>query len=273
MFRRLDFKSDNKPVMKHFKIMALALLALICHVAATAQKLPSEQKSGMYAPKGIRIDGKLNEWGSQLQAFNRQTNVFYSVANDDKNFYLVIRCEQQVDISKILGGGITLALKSTKNNNLPEVTLNYPIITYLDKPTISIPLREETDLEQMVVKLNQRLLTVAKYIKVSGIAAIKDTSVAIYNDLDIKAVAGVDTKRAYIYELQVPLRYFSHLIDQNDTFVYNVIVNGITLPQNSIIVGGTPAGGVTTGRSVSDAQIFDLFSPTDFKASYKLFKQ
>jgi len=225
----------------------------------------------MYAPDGIRIDGKPDEWGGTFQAFNRSTSVFYSMANDEQNLYLVIQCDQQPTIAKILSGGITLVLKSSKDKQTMPVKVVYPLISYTDKYTISIPLREEANVDKMAAKINQQLPTVAKTINISGIRDIKEPTVSIYNDLGIKAVSQVDTRRAYTFELQVPLKYFRHLTDENGTFDYNVIVNGVEDPPGTITVGGSSSGG--QAKSVDGAQVFDMFSPTDFKATYTLVKK
>ena len=39
----------------------------------------------------LKIDGKANEWGESFAASNKRTSLLYSLANDDKNLYLVIK--------------------------------------------------------------------------------------------------------------------------------------------------------------------------------------
>src|SRR5471030_539366 len=52
-----------------------------------AKKLPDIQPTDLYAPSNIKIDGKTTEWEDKFQAYNRATDVFYTVANDNNNFY------------------------------------------------------------------------------------------------------------------------------------------------------------------------------------------
>jgi hypothetical protein len=72
------------------KKISLSLLATLAFLQANAQKLPQVQQVSLRAPANIRADGKNKEWGTQLQAFNNATGIFYSMANDDENLYLVI---------------------------------------------------------------------------------------------------------------------------------------------------------------------------------------
>jgi len=253
--------------MNPIKTLAF-LLTILFSMAASAQKTPLVQQSALYAPQEVSIDGKPDEWGNQFQAFNRATSLFYTMANDDKNLYMLIRCIEQPTIAKILSGGITLAIKSTANKEAVAVKIGYPLISYTDKYTISIPLREDENVEKMVVKLNKELPKVAKQINISGIPQIKDPSVSIYNDWDIKVVSAVDTRRAYTIEWQVPLKYFGHLVSADGSFDYNIIVNGVVDPPGTIVVGGGSIGGAPV--KLDEARAFDMFNPTDFKGIYKL---
>lgn len=244
------------------------LIALLSGFVSYSQNLPLIQPAGLHAPEGIIIDGKPNEWGGSFQAFNRATSVFYTMANDDKNLYMVIKCDEQPTIAKILSGGITLAFKSAADKNVNAVKVVYPLISYTDKYTISIPLREDANVEEMAVKLNKELPKVAKQINISGISEIKEPSISIYNDWDIKAVSAVDTRRGYTIEWQVPLKHFRHLISPDGSFDYNIIVNGVVNPPGTIVVGGGRIGG--EAPKLNEAAAFDMFNPTDFKGSYKL---
>ena len=50
-----------------------------------AQSLPNTQIKYLDIPSSIKIDGKANEWNNQFQAFNHNTNIFYSIANAPKS--------------------------------------------------------------------------------------------------------------------------------------------------------------------------------------------
>ncbi|MXV14493.1 hypothetical protein [Hufsiella ginkgonis] len=259
--------------MNLLKSSLTVVLVLLIHPDLHAQKLPGEQKDGLYAPTNVKADGKAIEWGNTFQAFNRATQIFYTMANDDENLYLVIQADQEPTIAKILSGGITLSIKSRVNDKkTPPLTLMYPIISYLDKYTITTPLREITNVEKMMTKVNERLPLVAKQIRISGFSEITDPDISIYNELGIKAVSQVDARRAYTYELQLPVKYFRHLVDGKGAFDYNVTLNGVVDPPGTVVVGGRPAGSPPITGS-DGVPVFDMFSPTDFTATYILVKK
>jgi hypothetical protein len=80
-------------------------------LALHAQKLPNVQTISLRAPAGVKIDGKTKEWNNRFQCYNHATSLFYTIANDDENLYLVIKAIDRDICKKIIGGGITLTFK------------------------------------------------------------------------------------------------------------------------------------------------------------------
>ncbi|MBC7401019.1 MAG: hypothetical protein H7289_13850, partial [Mucilaginibacter sp.] len=76
--------------MKNFNtnLFKLLLPALFLSVIANAQKLPKVQTASIAAPTNIKIDGKATEWGNKFQAFNRTTEVYYTLSNSATKLYL-----------------------------------------------------------------------------------------------------------------------------------------------------------------------------------------
>src|SRR5687767_12642480 len=96
-------------------VCKLALCCILCGsqlITSFAQKLPELQTDGLRAPVTVKIDGKLDEWGS-LPAYNKRVNVFYSISNDDENLYLVIKSDNSIIISKIMQGGIAFTVSTS----------------------------------------------------------------------------------------------------------------------------------------------------------------
>ena len=88
--------------VKHITTFAVSL---IC-TSAQAQKLPNVQKDGVRAPANIRIDGKTTEWDNKFEAYNKATDVFYTISNDDNYLYVTVQATQAAIIRKIIGGGV-----------------------------------------------------------------------------------------------------------------------------------------------------------------------
>ncbi|MFD2147967.1 hypothetical protein [Mucilaginibacter antarcticus] len=119
------------------KCRSLALLIFTVSLSASAQRLPSLQKAGVKAPLNIKIDGKSTEWRHGLQAYNRAIQAQYTVANDDKRLYLIVRADKREIINKIINGGISFSInKNNKKSTDDAVMVTYPIFARGNRPTI-----------------------------------------------------------------------------------------------------------------------------------------
>src|ERR1700744_2117622 len=112
-------------VKTEFATLAFAGLGLI----AQAQKLKQVQDGSMRAPANIKIDGKLTEWDDTFKAYNNTTDIYYTVCNDDKNLYLIVKAGTQWIGNKVLAGGINFAI-NTANKKKEEgaYTVVFPLI-------------------------------------------------------------------------------------------------------------------------------------------------
>ena len=254
---------------------------LLIAIVANAQKLPNTQPTGLRASTKVKADGKPTEWGDTFQALNRATEIFYTVANDNDNLYLVVQATDALVIRKIIAGGITLTIStSAKTQNSSEsVIITYPVFEKNNAPNIN--LRNKLIIDNSVASLkmvdsfmnaaNKELAYKSKQIKISGIKAIDDTAISVYNNDKIKAAALFNNKIAYTYELALPIKYIKPLIKQ-DIIYYGIRLNGSTHAEGAIIeeiVGGT--------RIVSDSKNMPsmgdmrfISSPTYLIGEYKL---
>lgn len=245
---------------------------------AAAQKLPPEQKDGVYAPDNIRIDGKDTEWAGNFQAYNRSTQIYYTMANDKDNLYLAIQvgADPRLDnTKKILSRGITLVIKSrSKADKASAVSLTFPLIDQDKRSNITLMMRnKKLSQDSLLTAINEQLTANSKEIGISGVKQITDTLISVYNTDGIKAASAVDAKRVWTYELQLPLRYIRHLMDANSSFDYKIIVNGSVMPKpapGEVMVVGASSSGRSSGGAEA---IFDMFNPTDLSATYTLAKK
>src|SRR5476649_2228117 len=119
-------------IVKNLKLITmkklLILLLLIAAYAASAQSLPGVQKVSIRAPTDIKIDGKCTEWSDKFQAYNKATDIYYTLSNDDENLYLTVQAKYHDVSDKILRGGVTLIINhslSKKDNE--HVAITYPV--------------------------------------------------------------------------------------------------------------------------------------------------
>src|SRR5471030_404342 len=115
---------------KFLPLFKLTVILLFIGYGAVAQKkLDNIQQGGVVAPEKVKIDGKFGEWEDTFAAFNKTTKLFYTLSNDDKNLYLVVKCTDAINNSKIMGGGVTLTINTAgKKKEEGAYSVTFPIV-------------------------------------------------------------------------------------------------------------------------------------------------
>lgn len=280
-------------------IFKITLLLISMSLTTQAQKTKNVQEGSVFAPKNLKIDGKDTEWNNTFKANNKRTGILYTIANDEKNLYLVIKSANEGSLGKILSGGITLSVNPDGQKKIKEsITLTYP---YIPPPSIKGGMSGVTgrmasvgsfsmssagpapkelsnkEMDSLMSLMNKKHLATMKEVKISGFKLLKDTLISIYNENNIKTFATIGKDNAFFYELSIPLTELGLSID-NPGFVYNIRLNGLQIP------GGGPEGVGLTMAVTSTAQVSgsgtgnalsfeDMASATDFWGKYTLAKK
>ena len=301
--------------MKIFKPLTCLLLLASSSLLAqeTPKSLKNVQTESILAASPVKIDGKLKEWPAGFQAYNKSTHLYYTMANDEQNLYLVIRTTDATTNAKITAGGITLAINTAgQKKEEGAYSLTYPIIqrpqgrpggmpgpggagsgprtmTFIAGPPGGGGSGQSGADSAMLKAAHERVINNAKEIKVSGFKDIQDSLIAIYNDYKIKAAIDYDKDNAIVYELAVPLKLMGLNGDKKD-FAYNIKLNGLQLnfrlrddadgsPAGGGGGPGGPGGGPVMilngppGGGRSGVDFQELISATDFWGKYTLAKK
>lgn len=240
------------------KMSLQAVIVMVTTMIAYGQKLNNEQEGNMRAPAaGIKVDGKLTEWPA-FKTYNKTTQLNYMLANDDKNLYFVVKSTDATNTTKILGGGISLAINTEdKKKDKDAFVLTFPVVDRAalrgaggfggrrgggngggggfgggrggrgggggnagGPPTV--------DSTAMIQARKDALATV-KEMKAIGFKDIPDSVLSIYNAVGIKVAATIDDKGNFLYELSVPLSLLNLTVGTSKEFAYDVKVNGIQM--------------------------------------------
>jgi hypothetical protein len=270
------------PLMIKLFFLNLTIL-LNCFFISTAQKLPNIQQSSKLAPGDLKIDGKLSEWG-RLEAYNKATGLFYTIANDYKNLYLAIQANDPDVLTKITHKGVVFVIHgSGKKDNQNAVTIQYPVfeLRYNNKPYIQFSnssgltaeqrRANESNPDSMLMVMNKRLKANDKFIRTSGIANV-DTMLSIYNEAHISADETFSKGPVYNYELAIPLSYLKL---SGAKFFYHIILNGLNVRQDlGLALRDTPNGkaySLAPGAvTIKNERMPAVMSITDFYGEYTL---
>jgi hypothetical protein len=247
---------------------------------APAKKLKDVQPGSVLAPSPIKIDGKLNEWKGDFQAYNRATRILYILSNDDKNIYLTAKSTDFTTTAKIIAGGITLTINTDgKKKEKDGYSITFPVIEHPERLAGGMSNRFENRNAgadtQLMRAVHERTIIAAKQIKVLGIKSIPDTIISIYNEHGIKTAINFDGADM-TFEMAVPLKLLNLSTADGKEFAYNITLSGFQMegmrgrggPPGG---GGGGGGGGAGGRNALD--FMDLVSPSYFWGKYTLAKK
>lgn len=219
------------------------------------QKVPDIQVKSIWADK-VKIDGKLNEWGSVLQAYNKDNKFWYTIANDDKYLYFAMKKDKNASKAYARGGvRFFVSDKSKINGDDKTASVTFPVAMQGNK---NIPKEEWNDIE------------------VLHIPEITDSLISIYNKQGIQV--GWDLQNTadgpvYTYELAIPLKLIN-VRTPGQMLSYGVLLRGtrrIPLPPGRVspLLNAIDLSPVPASRAVQEERA-DRDTWTEFQATYKL---
>jgi uncharacterized protein YpmB len=269
--------------MKLFKLLVPALLL---SVMASAQKLPKIQVTSVAAPANIKIDGKPTEWNNKFQAFNRTTEVYYTISNSATKLYLTVQSNERRIIRKLISNGITLTIVADPKQNKNGLAVTFPFYGKTERPpylnlrnpyeTVKDTNKNNAMADSVMTAYNAVLSDKLKTIGVIGEPSIPDSTLSVYNTEGFKAAARLDVKLVYTYELAIPLSYIKFAADKPGTFKYTLQVNG---PPGEVRVIDNGRRMVYTAGDGSEVNIgypgpdnLGFANPTYFSGEYTLAK-
>jgi len=252
--------------MKFTSTFFLALLIFTSVV--NAQKLPNVQQTSIRAKKSPN-----NEVADTFEAYNHNTDIFYTLSNDDNKLYLTIKVIEPFIFKKIASGGLTLTISNGAKAN-ENVSITYP--TTKDSAPFYLVLNStggtatttKNHNDSLKNALNAQMTNSLKVIEVTGVKAISDSLISIYNEYGIKANAFFDDQINYNYRLELPLKYLNNL----SKISYKITLNG-TIPKNAVTrLSGSGQNLLVMVEGKSPYVTPIINSPTYFSGEYELAK-
>ena len=215
--------------------LSVMTAALLTGTSAFSQHLNNTQQGSLWAPAGVRIDANAKEWGSDFQAYNSTTDVFYSMANDENNLYLVVKSTNQMINNKIMAGGITLTLNTSgKKKEKDGFALTFPMVDLAKlRGQVMSRMRGPGGPQGLdsaaIAGMRKQAIAAAKEIKLDGFKDIPDSVISIYNEFGIKAAIDYDRNGNLICEMALPLKLINADVAKTKELGYNIKLNGLNL--------------------------------------------
>ena len=283
------------------------LIVLAPCVQLNAQKLPNKQERSVWAPPNPKIDGQTDEWNNKFEAYNRATEVFYTIANDDNYIYLIAQAVSPRIAQKILEGGVTFRLTTNKHNT-DWISITFPLISKKDNQPIIYNSQKKRVMakdsninkvlnDSILLLTNKLLKNNLKHIRINGITGddITDTVeinpsnenyflglpmhqkndryLLINNNDGIKTAAEFTRSRALNIKFAIPLKFFNSKGIKLNKIWYGVKLNGRMDTNGKLSPGYVVTYKFGQGGKVLSTSDEDLNNATDFSAEYTLAKK
>ncbi len=209
------------------KKITFLLFGALAFLQANAQKLPQVQQASLRAPSDIKIDGKPKEWDGKFQAYNKNTGVFYSIANDAENLYVAIYSNEKDYTDKIIRNGINLSFNAKKKSAEGSVTIKYPLSQAINMEESNNygEMARKSNNDGIVLKMNKGVVTKNKHVKIFGAKALTDTIYSIYDAQGVMVGLDCPAENQVYYEISIPLKYLEFTSGALPKINYNVKIN------------------------------------------------
>lgn len=198
-----------------------------------AQNLPSIQDKPVALPTNHKVDGSALEWDNKFSAFNKSNGIYYTIANDAKKFYLIVKADESEIIKKIINQGIAFSI----NNDTSKLSVVYPVYEKEKRP-LFLPIEKRKNVKTNDGKIindslknnfNQKINENLFKIGVEGISSVKDSLISIYNPQGIRVAGKFDENIFYTLEIAIPLEFLPNQNQINYTIQLNGVPGKITI--------------------------------------------
>jgi len=205
--------------MNRALITGAGLIAgLLLNMNASAQDEPNK-----WAPASIKIDGQPTEWPKPLQFYNNVTKLFYTIANDKENIYVVVSVPDPQSQMKIMRSGLTVSLNASgKKKGGASVT--FPLTANVSAGAPDVP---EASRALIAGELKKQILANLKEIKVDGFDSIPNGNIPVQNTFGILSAAGYEASGNLVCELAVPLKMLGIPAGSQQPIAYHFKVNAM----------------------------------------------
>ncbi|MBV7531963.1 hypothetical protein [Chitinophaga sp. sic0106] len=177
-----------------------------------------DEDPNKWAPAGLKIDGKANEWPKPLTFYNNDAKLFYTIANDSSNLYVVISSPDKVSQMKIMRAGFTFSVNPTGKKKVVS-SITFPLLGE-EAPEVV-----ESQNQRNSVEWQRSILQNAKQISVEGLVGVPDGVLPVKNDKQIESAASMDDQGNVVCELSIPLQYLGLTISNDKPIAYRFKVN------------------------------------------------
>lgn len=203
----------------------------------------------------VTIDGQASDWGDNINNFDRNSKLKFSTANNDKFLYLIFQASDEPAQMKLMGGGISIALKTKVK---PKITATFVLKGKMPDPADMAQARESKDRQEMAKLIKELYLMSKPTIETEGLIKHK-TSIECGAKDDLAFQIKWDENSVMNLELRIPLKELfgdDYKLEEINTKDILMVVTPATNDNDGTPprgmreggpMGGMPPGGMSPG--------------------------
>ena len=194
----------------------------------------------------VVIDGVNNEWNAHLPKFDKRTSINYSIANDERNLFIIMRITNEAVQKLVIQNGLEVWInKQGKNKKVTGITFPLPMKKEMKKANAmlsgqKLPDRGQQPMMEMGMPLPNNELTLKGFLIDNGTQPTKNCPV--------KVSLARDQSNCLIYELAIPFNtFYKEKLDMSDVkvkFSIGIVVKGEETTKEKEIGGMNSMGGM-----------------------------
>ena len=224
----------------------ILIAAAGCSSSRQSQTQSDSTPTATWQQQPLTIDGSDKDWTRPLPGFNNSDNLSYEIANDGDNLYILISTKDQLEMQKIIQGGMTVWVNTKADKSQSEaVGIGYPLDSRNDHDrTLMEEAQPDKYKQPKPVTLEDK-----KDYALYGFGNSSGVGNYAYGDDNPQ---GVKMKMDYnnggelIYEASIPLTTLYPGHNPGSSYASKSIAVGIfvdALPPNSHVPRGASGGG------------------------------
>jgi len=176
----------------------------------------------------VVIDGVNNEWDAHLPKFDKRTSINYSIANDERNLFIIMRITNENIQKQAIQNGLEVWInKQGKNKKVTGITFPLPMKKEMKKANAMLSGQKPTDQKQQPV-INMEMPLLSNELILKGF--LIDNGIQPTKNCPVKVSLTKDQSNCLTYELAIPFNtFYKEKLDQSDAnvkFSIGIVVKG-----------------------------------------------
>lgn len=200
-------------------------------LAVAADSVCKAQSTRMpIAPGKVMINGQADEWDADMFIVDKKLKANYAISVDNDNIYLVLKTNDQVTQTCVVGAGITWTI-NIHGKKSKEYGLTFPAGDKF-QAGMYIGLTPEQIVLKTINAKNRKIV-------IEGFKDIGDEELSPLNPYGIKTALGYDEQGYLTYEAAIPHSLLKNSRDGNKEWWFNIKINGLERTVGKIIIGSS----------------------------------